>query len=600
MSDNQQTPEVVVYPIKPVAEPMHSGRITNMLYGGFIEVLDDLIPGMWAEMLNDRGFEGVTPTRWFYYTGELNTVDRQWDTNDTWSRDTVDPYNGDYAAKIVAKANRPGSITQGEMYAKTGQDYAFYGYFKTDSPSVRIKAILKALLPDGTWMILGSTELSTPSNEWTKLEGNFKSIGTTEDAVFELEVSGEGTVWADRLSLMPTDNMRGWRKDVVEVIKESNQGVIRFGGSLLEFGYKWEHSVGPRDQRVNYYNQYWGRTEYNDVGIDEFLQFCEIVDVEPLMCLSFAAGWESARDLLEYCNGSVDTKWGKERANNGHPEPYNVKYWQIGNEQAGEDYVKGCPAFFEALVAFDPNLILISSDNSPEILNAVGKYISYTCRHHYNINDMVETENDLIEAQKKVGAVDVGHDIKLAVTEWNTTASNWGLGRGKMLTLGVGLTTAKYVNMMHRHSDFAGLANRSNMTNCMGSGFIVTKQSAVLKTPAYLVMKLFADHYKPVPVNAPVEVEGLDVSACRTEDSKKLTIFAVNTTDKPIEVELDLSAYAGKSIDSIKAVADTQDRKQPDLMNHWKTPKRVDIIDLKFDGNKITLPAFTASAIECA
>lgn len=581
-------------------KPMHSGRISNLFYGGFIEHLDDLVPGMWAEMLNDRGFEGVVPrVDWCYYNGEANTCDREWEKNPTWSLDTGDTFNGNCSAKITASASQPGKISQQELGVKKGMEYRFHGYFKSDNPSLKLNVSMKALLPDGTWMILGSAELPTPTTEWSKLECAFESYGTTGEAIFELEVTGDGSVWADKLSLMPADNVRGWRKDVVEAIKESKMGVIRFGGSLLEFGYKWKDTTGDRDRRIPFYSKYWGRIEPNDVGVDEFIQFCKLVNAEPLMCLSFEDGWESARDFIEYCNGDSSTEWGKQRAENGHPEPYNVRYWQVGNETGGEEYLKGCPPFFKALKETDPNCVLISSENTPEILAAVGQYMDYTCSHHYAMGDLAGTEKSIVDDHQQVLAANLGHDVKLAVTEWNITASGWGLNRGKQATLGVALTTAQYLNILHRHSDFVGLTNRSNMANSMWSGFIKTNQLGIVKHPSYHVMKLYADHFKPVPVSVAAEVEGLDFSACRSDDGRNLTIFAVNTTKEPISLQLDLGEYQKLTPVSTEVMGDTEGRCQPDIMNHWKTPERVKIISIETDGNTVTIPAFSAVAIEC-
>ena len=85
------------------AEPIAGGRIEPNLFGNFMELLDDVVPGTWAELLNDRSFAGVTPTaEWVYYDGSLDICDRQWDTNATWTYDTDNPFNGKRCAKLTA------------------------------------------------------------------------------------------------------------------------------------------------------------------------------------------------------------------------------------------------------------------------------------------------------------------------------------------------------------------------------------------------------------------------------------------------------------------------------------------------------------------
>ena len=151
-------------------------------------------------------------------------------------------------------------------------------------------------------------------------------------------MEGEGRAWADKLSLMPADNLLGWRPDVVQAIKDVHPAILRWGGSACDPGeYRWKQGIGDRDRRTPFRNKVWGRIDPNDVGIDEFCQFCELTGVEPLICLSFSDGPQSAADLVEYCNGETNTPWGAKRAANGHPAPYRVKYWQVGNEISGDD-----------------------------------------------------------------------------------------------------------------------------------------------------------------------------------------------------------------------------------------------------------------------
>ena len=169
-----------------------------------------------------------------------------------------------------------------------------------------------------------------------------------------------------------------------------------------------------------------------------------------------------------------------------------------------------------------------------------------------------------------------------------------------MLTLNCALATARFLNVLHRHSDFVGIACRSNMTNSMGSGYIVTNPSGVLKTPCYQVMKLYADHVQPVPVAASVKQKEVDVSACRSEDHKRLVLFFVNAAAEPVELILDLGAYEGFNPATAEVVCDTRDLRQPDLMNHWRAPERVRAIELKVQDGKFTLPALSVAAIECA
>ncbi|MFA5816125.1 MAG: alpha-L-arabinofuranosidase C-terminal domain-containing protein, partial [Bacteroidales bacterium] len=556
--------------VKVSKEPIHSGRISPMIYGGFIELLDDLVPGMRAEMLNDRNFEGVEKASWWsYYTGEPNFCDQEWNKSATWSCDTLEPFNGAQSAKLTARNREDAVLTQSLLAVKKGIKYHFEGYFKADARNLHPKVLLEVLNPDGTWMVLGSAKLSSPTTRWAKQKCEIISTGTTSKAVFKLKVTGSGSIWVDKISLMPGNNLKGWRADITQAVKDARPSLIRWGGSAIDpGGYKWKNGIGNRDLRVPFKNSPWGRIDPNDVGLDEFLQFCKLVDAEPLICVSFMDGPESAKDLVNYCNGGPGNEWGQKRAVNGHPEPYGVKFWQLGNELGDKEYIKGCTAICRAVKETDPNAIVLSSYPSPELLAESGKYLDYVCPHHYT-PELEEHEADFNKIVKELKDASLDHEVKIGVTEWNITGGWWGYGRGKLLTLNTALYTGRYLNLMQRYSDVVGLACRSNMTNSCGSGMIQTNPEGFYLSPSYYVMKLYAEHSKPVPVKLEGAPEGVDISACSSDDKTSVCIFAVNTADKPVHIRLDLSDYSpGFRPVGGEVVGDTQDRRQPDLMNH--------------------------------
>jgi alpha-L-arabinofuranosidase len=554
-----------------------AGRISPMLFGGFVELLDDLVPGMWAEMLNDRSFEGLTkPSSWCYYEGAPNFCDREWVGADY---DTGNPFNGSRSAKLGS------SLTQSGLAVRKSMTYEFSGYFRGDAQA---EVVLKALLPDGGWMELASARLPKPTDRWKKYTAKLTAKGTTDRAVFEIRAIGKGDLWLDKLCLMPSDSIDGWRKDVVEAIKDAHPSIIRWGGSVCDpGGYRWKNGVGDRDVRVPFPNKVWGRIDSNDVGIDEFCRFCQLVGAEPLICISFSDGPQSAADLVQYCNAGAENEWGAKRAANGHPKPYNVKYWQLGNELGNADYVIALPEFCKAMKRADPKAILMASFPSQEMIDKAGKGLDYICPHHYT-PDFAACEADF----EKLEGMLKGTDIKIAVTEWNSTAGDWGLGRGKLMTLGGALLNARYLNLLMRHSDMVDIACRSNMTNSLCSGMIETNAVGLLKRPSYYVMKLYADHAKSIPLAVENAPEGVDVFACK--DGKSLCIFAVNMKTEPVELDLgDLDPISGE------VVRDNDNRGQADIMNHWDAPFRVRTNKLDIADSKITLPPLSASAIEC-
>jgi len=586
------------------SQPLNSGRIDPRLFGNFIELLDDVVPGMWAELLNDRSFEGVVPpVTWCYYDGSLDICDRQWGTSSTWTCDTKNSFNGARCARLSA-ASGSASLTQSGLGTKKGMTYLFSGYLRTDAGG-KASIRLKFLLPTGEWMTLAAAELPPLSTQWQKYSTNLVSCGQTDRAVFELVAEGSGNLWADKLSLMPEDNKRGWRRDVVEMIKEVRPAVIRWGGSSVDPGhYRWKNGIGDRDLRTPWLNENWGRIDPNDVGIDEFCQFCELTGVQPLVCISFADGVQSAAELVEYCNGSANTQWGSKRAANGHPEPYGVKYWQVGNEINGNDprYLDQIAQFIAAMKKADPKVQLMTSFPTQRLLDRVGKDIAFVCPHHYT-TDLAECDRDFNRIAEMIDHTPGCEHIKMAVTEWNIDAGSWGLGRGKQPTLEAALLNARYLNLMMRHSEKVKMACRSNLANSYCGAIIETGTCGygVLKRASFYTMELFSHHALPLPLWLEQFNDRLDLFACGSEDKSAAVLFAINLKPEPVELTIGFDGFgANTRVVKAQALCDTQNAGQPDVINHWNAPDRLKVVPVPVAANRVELPGLSAAAIECA
>jgi alpha-L-arabinofuranosidase len=586
-----------------LAEPLSRARIEPTLFGNFMELLDDVVPGSWAELLNDRSFAGVIPTAdWVYYDGSLDICDRHWDTNSTWSYDTDNPFNGKRCAKLSAEPG-PASLTQSGISARKGMEYNFTGYMRGDS-GVKVTVLLKALLPTGEWLTLASAALPPPSSQWEKRTIKMTSIGQTDHAVFELRAEGQGRVWVNKLSLMPGDNRNGWRADVVEAIKEIRPGILRWGGSAVDPGnYRWKNGIGDRDRRTPWPNENWGRLDPNDVGIDEFCQFCELIGAEPLICVSFSDGAQSAHDLVEYCNAAADSAWGAKRAANGHPKPYGVKYWEIGNEISGDDasYLDHFPAFIKSIRSADAGAKILTSYPSQKLLDRVGRDVDFVCPHHYTTN-LEECEADFQRIGHMIDETPGCSHIQIAVTEWNIDGGSWGLGRARQSTLFAALENARYINLMMRHTDKVKIANRSNLANSYCGATILTAASGtgVLRQPSHYVMKLYSLHAKPVPLSVQQSDNRLDVFACSSDEKKSIVIFAINPTRESVEFVPGFGGFdAAPNVVRAETVCDVMNRRQPDVENHWQEPERVKIVSLPVTEGAVRLPALSATAIEC-
>jgi alpha-N-arabinofuranosidase len=586
------------------AEPLHTGRISPLLIGNFIELLDDVVPAMWAEMLNDRSFEGVEPlAKTYYYDSAPGLCDRPWDRNATWAYDHEKPFNGSGCAKLTATPERPATLSQSGLAVGTATTYRFTGYFRADDPALTATVSLKSRLPDGTWFTLATAELPAFATEWRRTDLSLKSSGATDRAVFEVAVRGRGHVWADKLSLMPDDNVHGWRRDVVEVIRELHSPIIRWGGSVVDPGrYRWKDGIGDRDLRTPFPNKVWGRIDSNDVGIDEFCQFCEAVGSRPLVCVSFGDGAQSAGDLAQYCNGDATSTWGAKRAANGHPAPYRVRLWQVGNEIPGYRtfYLENIGKFISAIKGADPAARIMSSFPDQALLTAAGKDLSYVCPHQYT-RDLAEIDSSLSKLAQMIDTTPGCGHLQIAITEWNVSGGDWGLGRARQMTLETALLNARHLHVMMRHSDKVTLATRSNMANSFCGGTIETNPGGVLKRPSYYVMDLYTRHARPLPLRVDGAPADLDVFASAAEGWESITLFVVNSSGNPHPVRLAGDKFATPlRIVNAECVADTEDARQLDAMNHWADPDRVKNRALSASENDVILPAYSITALECA
>ena len=567
-------------------KPLNEGQISSMVFGNFVELLDDVVPSMWAEMLNDRDFAGITSnTEWVYYHGEPNVyLDRPWEENSNWSRVNDESYEGLNSAKIIAvdpsQANDSAGLSQSGLFVEKGKTYHFSGWFKMDA-ELKVVVRIKSLLPDGTWSILASEQLTTSGNEWKNLTVSLKSSGTTDRAVFEILAIGKGTLWVDKLSLMPEDNIDGWRKDAIELIRPIKPAIVRWGGSVCDpGGYKWKNGIGPRDKRVPFANIVWGRFDCNDVGIDEFVQFCRLIDAEPLICVSFADGAESAADLVRYCNDPASTVWGKARADNGYPEPYKIKYFQLGNELGGEDYATKCVAFCKAIKEADPGIKIAASYVTQRLLNVAGKDLTYVCPHHYS-PDLQGHEREMKNLMNMIRSTPGSEHVRLGITEWAFTGGDWGNGRARLQSLYSALYSAQYFNLMMRNCDAVALACRSNMSNSFEGGTIMTRPGAVMKTPFYHTTKLYVDHFEPVPITIKTAPSGVDTFACRSEDGKTIAVFLVNNNRHVVDVRFAFTE-GQKELRFVKGgtVHDTRNMGQLEIINHFSAPDRISTTNL--------------------
>lgn len=213
---------------------------------------------------------------------------------------------------------------------------------------------------------------------YAKFPIRFTSPVDANNAAIEIIATGPGILHIGAISLMPADNIQGWRPEVIEVLKSLRSGVYRWPGGNFVSAHDWRDAIGDPDQRPPIWDPVWGAVQSNDVGTDEFMTLCRLVGVEPYITVNSGFGdARSAAEYVEYANGPVTTRMGALRAANGHPEPYNVRFWNIGNEMWGdwqfgymplEQYLIKHNLFAKAMRKVDPNIIIIGSGAMPDTM----------------------------------------------------------------------------------------------------------------------------------------------------------------------------------------------------------------------------------------
>jgi alpha-L-arabinofuranosidase len=573
-------------PVVVTRELLSPGRINPFQYGQFVEYLCNLVPSMWADKLYDGSFEGLSPYK-MAYIRETDFRERPWYPSGATNRakqerDRTAKVSGETSVKIAASEAIPCSVavSQDGIALERGVACDFSCSLKQSGLKGPVRVRLHR---EGT--VYASCEF-IPTGDWHKYHARLVPPATESSATLTIEFLGPGTLWLDNASLMPVDSVGGWRKDVVEAVRAQRPGIIRFGGSTLDDpnlgDFEWSDTIGDPDRRKPF--RAWGGLQPTGPGLAEFIEFCRLVGAEPLICVRFTRrSPESAAEQVQYFNGGVDTPMGSLRAKNGHPESYHVRYWQVGNEQGGDDYERRLAAFCQAMKQADPTILILSSYPSPRVLERAGAFIDFVSPHHYDCVNLAGVESDLNSIGRMLKDHAPGRPIKVAVTEWNTTAGDWGPRRARLWTLENALACSRYHNLIHRHGDQVAIACRSNLINSFCSGFIQTDNHRLYKTPTYHAQRL----YSTLAGDRPLKIadsasasDGPDISATLSPQGDAVVVFAVNDRLTAIERLLDFSAFEAKGLGkgqeiTVSTLADTKNSGEPDVANSFAEPERV-------------------------
>jgi alpha-L-arabinofuranosidase len=185
----------------------------------------------------------------------------------------------------------------------------------------------------------------------------------------------------------------GFRKDVIDLVKELNVPVVRYPGGNFVSGYNWEDGIGPKDQRPRRLDLAWRTVENNQFGMDEFMRWCHKANTSPMMAINLGTrGVDAARNIIEYCNHPGGTYWSDLRRANGASEPHNIKMWCLGNEMDGpwqisaktaEEYGRLACESAKVMKWVDPSIELVACGSSGRGMPTFGQWETTVLEHTY-------------------------------------------------------------------------------------------------------------------------------------------------------------------------------------------------------------------------
>ncbi|MBO5584953.1 MAG: alpha-N-arabinofuranosidase [Bacteroidaceae bacterium] len=281
---------------------------------------------------------------------------------------------------------------------KAGAKYDFSAFFRNFGVTKQVRVVLG--VPQG-WgkdpKVLAEATINVADAEWKKYEAVLTPAEDCANGILQVLVLNHGDLDVDMVSLMPQDTYKGHglRKDLAEALAGLQPKFMRFPGGCVVHGggdgfwdtYRWKTTIGPKEQRRGLKNT-WGYHQSMGLGYYEYFQFCEDLGMEPLpilpcgvSCQGTNGGWsmktqaqdvvpmnemdewvDEALDLIEWANGDVNTKWGKKRAEQGHPAPFNLKYLGLGNEEKiTPEFEERFKYIYERVRAKYPDIVIVGT-----------------------------------------------------------------------------------------------------------------------------------------------------------------------------------------------------------------------------------------------
>lgn len=604
-------------------------QIQPTMYGLFFEDINyGADGGLYAELVKNRSFEFPQNLMGWVTFGNVKLMnDGPFERNPHYVR----LGNSGHGHKHTGLENE-GFFGIG---VKKGAEYRFSVWARGQKQRIRVELIKNSTMEEN--QVFAARDLEIDSKEWKKYEITLRSNLTEPKAHLRIFLTSGGTLDLEHISLFPVDTWmgreNGLRKDLVQALYDIKPGVFRFPGGCivegtdLETRYNWKNTVGPIENRPLNENR-WHYTfthrffpdyfQSYGLGFYEFFLLSEDIGAEPLPILNCGLACQfqngnpeahvaacdlepyiqDAIDLIEFANGDTSTTWGKLRADMGHPEPFNLKFLGIGNEQWGKEYPERLKPFVEALRKAHPEIKIVGSSGP----NSEGDQFEYLWP------EMKKLEVDLVDEHfYRPEAWFLNSGMRYDSYDRNgpkVFAGEYAChGRGKKWNhFNAALMEAAFMTNLERNADIVHMATYAPLFAHVEGwqwrpDMIWFDNLRSVRTCSYYVQQLYALNKgtNVVPLNmdgkpvAGVEgQDGLFASAVWDAESGCYIVKVINTSNKPQPVELSFAGL-GKKESLADGTITTFHSNNPDLDNTVDNPTAIIPVESKItiEGNTL-------------
>lgn len=467
--------------------------ISPLLFGDNLEhTRGSVIGGISAEMLRNRKFVGK-PGRYgcaheWYAVGSnaaltFNTENLDGPIGASYTRHAEGyrmsrshecnaQYIRNYTADIAG-------IGQKDIYVLADTDYEFTAAVRSFSGN-----LLTVSLLGSNRTVYDTQTISAEPGDYREVTVILHAPVEDPEARIEITFDTQGTVMIGALSMMPCGHFRGMRPDVIAKMKELGIKLLRWPGGNFAGEYNWKDGLLPRNMRAPFQSYLWLETQphtngydFHEIATDDFIALCREIGAEPFITLN--PTWntpEESAQWVEYCNGDASTPYGKLRAERGHPEPYHVQFWSLGNE-AGYGHMEGAntaDAYARAvreharkMLEVSPNLTLCSSGPYPNqewadfSAKSLADVASAVSLHHYatypafidpakrkeDYESLIRQVDTEFQPRIRILREQLGDSpVKISFDEWNAWYA-WYRGG----SVAEGIMAAAFLNMLYRN-----------------------------------------------------------------------------------------------------------------------------------------------------